>query len=127
MFKFVNKDFDYFKERCWYWYDYFNLYDWHMSVHFEDSLTERGAQCRTMSSTHEAQIVLFAGVETITEDDIKDYLNKTALHEIAHVMTADYNSVIDDRLEPDLEKRISETFAIRLTNAMIKSQVTKEK
>lgn len=116
MYKFTEKDFEYFKNRCKYWKEFFKLHDWDMIVLLEDNLYEKGAQCRTNSSTHQAQIVLFQKNELVPENEVKDYLNNTALHEVAHILTADYDHIIAEEVNSDTRERICETFAIRMTN-----------
>lgn len=118
MFKFTDEDFSYFKERCWHWYHFFKLYDWDLIVLIEDNIYKKGAQCRTNSPTHRAQIVLFKKNELVQENEVKEYLNNTALHEVAHILTADYDHIITEEVNSDTKERIGEVFAIRITNAL---------
>jgi predicted Zn-dependent protease with MMP-like domain len=117
--KFTEEEFEFFKEKCIEYWELLSLKEFDLTVLFEDNLSERGAQCRTNGKQRQAQIILFQRTEIIKEENIYEYLEKTAIHEVAHILTCDYIRITKDN-ETDEETRISEAVSNRLAEAFYK-------
>lgn len=117
--EFTDEEFEYFKERCLYWLSFFYLNEYDLIVAMENNLDKKGAECRTNSIIRQAQIVLFKKYEVVDKNKIKEYLEKTAIHEVGHILTADYSHIAQEQ-SGEIETRVSEAFANRLANAMMR-------
>lgn len=115
--------FVFFKKRVFHWCKFFKLYDWQIIV-IEDKGSEEGyiADCEYDVSAHTATIRLYnSGIEEalkLNHINIHKILERKAVHESIHILTAEYHWVIDKKFEEDFH-RIQEIMAVRLTNALI--------
>jgi hypothetical protein len=113
--KLTDEQIAYFKKRVFYWCDYFKLQDWQIScgVDVESPFI---AYCASDSVKHSATVWLKPEWEN--DNITKETLDRTALHEVAHILTADFMHIVDKRINEQTVNRIAETFAVRMTNAL---------
>ena len=115
--KLTDEQFNYFKNRVYHWADFFKLYDWQITVdkHLERSKDEtRTAYVSLHSPTHSATVYIIPEWDLCNINEVN--LNRTALHEVCHILTADIEHFADSRCNPDSVNRAVEAFAIRMVN-----------
>lgn len=113
--KLTDKQIAYFKERVFYWAEFFKLHDWQISCGVDEN-TSHSAYCATDSPIHSATI--WISPEWSNADINNETLDRTALHEVAHILTADFCHLFDNRLPEQSRTRAAETFAVRMVNVI---------
>lgn len=113
--KLTEKQIKYFEERVYYWCDHFKLQDWQISVGVDED-TNYCAYCATDSPIHSATV--WINPVWANRGINNETLDRTALHEVAHILTADFCHLFDNRLPEQSRTRAAETFAVRMVNVI---------
>jgi len=79
------KDFEYFKERCQYWMDLFNLNDWEMFFKY----VKHKHYNASMQPDFEARQIVIEMSEVLVDMDRDNFIDYLSFHEVCHVLLAD--------------------------------------
>lgn len=86
---FKRADFDFFVERCKYWVEIFGLGDWEVIYDLDESKNHEHLACaQPCIDSRSATIVLYKHWNKFSPENIKEELDRTALHEVIHVVLA---------------------------------------
>lgn len=84
--KLNKKHFEYFKKRCRYWLEYWNLKTWDVRVEFKPTKETELATTRSQIIDHVAVITLDSGSDW--EDTSYEFIDRIAFHEVDEIRYA---------------------------------------
>jgi hypothetical protein len=105
----------YFVQRVRHWAEFLSLGDWRISVYAADTGEDSG-HCELWRDSHGAHIKINKRFPTKPS---RVFLDKLALHEVAHVLLADLKKLINERCVTDiLADTVEHAVIRRLENAL---------
>lgn len=112
--KLTKHHFGLFKNHCENWKEFFGLSDWRIGYRFEDNAEKDCyGTCARNTQGRIACIYLRPTWDNIDKEDITEQLNRTAFHEIAHVLLADMELIATARYIDSYEFPKAEEACIR--------------
>lgn len=124
--EFTEDEFDFFKDKCFEYHELFSLSEYDLKVLLENNLERRGAECRANPTQRQAQIILFQKTEIVHSNEVYEYLERTAIHEVTHILTCDYVALTGNAAGND-ETKVSEAISNRVAEAVIRIKNKEEK
>ena len=104
----TKRELEYFESRVFHWVRTLHLGDWKVEV-FTDKI-EESATCEMWHNAHGAHIRL---TDSMKYPPSKKWLDRLALHEVAHILLCDLKRLIFERSVSDAQAETAEHAVIR--------------
>jgi hypothetical protein len=114
-YKTTRKDYKYFSERVKYWQEKFNLGDWRIELCLEE-LEDVMAECQMWYDSHGAHVRMNTNFPNPID---RQYINKLALHEVCHILLADFRRLANERIVTNEMLTLTEHAIVRRLETLL--------